>query len=311
MRRGAGRILPPAGTEDDLSECVEEEKMDTVNEQIRKHYHTLTNQQKLVAKLILDEPKQVALHPARVIGSLTGTSETTVIRLCYTLGYSGYTALQNEIRELMLLSGKQDKLLEQYSTDVAGETDLVAYHMEQDIAYIRKTMNALDPGQFQRAVELIVKAKKLIVVGFRSSHGPATWLASTLNVVKGNTYLYRGQIDDANYLITEVDAKSLVIAFSFPRYTSETIIFSTAAKDKGAKILAITDDELSPIGPIADVLIKASTPSPTPLKGMATIFSLLNVLVSGVVQADRNNVQRRIKQYDESIQQFYPFFETS
>ncbi|MEJ8545668.1 MurR/RpiR family transcriptional regulator [Brevibacillus borstelensis] len=284
--------------------------MENVNEHIRKQYHTLTNQQKLVAKLILDEPKQIALHPAKVIGSLTGTSETTVIRLCYALGYSGYTALQNEIRESLLLPGKKDKLLENYSTEQVGETDLVAYNMWQDMAFIEKTMNDLDPHQFQRAVEAIVKAKKVIVVGFRSSHGPATWLASTLNVVKGNAHLYRGQIDDANYLITEVNPKTVVIAFSFPRYTSETIIFSTAAREKGAKILAITDDELSPIGPVADVLLKATTPSPTALKGMATIFSLLNVLVSGVVQADRKHVQQRIKQYDESSRQFYPFFET-
>ncbi|USG64064.1 MurR/RpiR family transcriptional regulator [Brevibacillus ruminantium] len=285
--------------------------MENVNEHIRKHYHKLTNQQKLVAKLILDEPKQIALHPAKVIGTLTGTSETTVIRMCYALGYSGYSALQNEIRESLLLPHKKDKLLENYSKDQMDESDVITCNMEQDLAYIQKMLNEIKPEQIQRAVESIVKAKKVIVVGFRSSHGPATWLTSTLNVVKGNAHLYRGQTDDANYLITEVNAKCVVIAFSFPRYTKETIVFSQAAKEKGARIIAITDDELSPIGPIADTLIKIATPAPTALKGMATIFSLLNVLVSGIVQADRRNVQARIKQYDESGQLFYPFFEAT
>ncbi|MCK9906696.1 SIS domain-containing protein, partial [Frankia sp. Cpl3] len=105
----------------------------------------------------------------------------------------------------------------------------------------------------------------------------------------------RGQIDDANYLMTQMDSKWLVVALSFPRYSQETISFAKAAREKGAKILALTDDVLSPIGPIADLLIKVSAPAPTALKGMATMFSVLNVLVSGVVQADRKNVQQRIR----------------
>lgn len=287
--------------------------MENIKERIRKHFNQLTNQQKLVAKFILEEPKQIALHPAKVIGTLTGTSETTVIRLCYALDYSGYSALQNDIRESLLQPNEKVNQLQKYrdSTEQVSDTDkLITSNMEQDIDHIRQSLGSLDHGLFEKAVDSLVKAKRIVVVGFRSSYSPATWLAYTLNIIKGHTHLYRGQIDDANYLMTQMDAKWLVVALSFPRYSQETISFAKAAKEKGAKILALTDDELSPIGPIADLLIKVKAPVPTALKGMATMFSVLNVLISGVVQADRKNVQQRIKQYDETSQQFYSFFDT-
>lgn len=284
--------------------------METVQERIRKHFPELTNQQKLAAKYILAEPKEVALHPAKVVGVLSGTSETTIIRLSYALSYSGYSELQNEIRSSLLEKVPKENAITSFLTaaeELRGRNDLITYTMEQDVAYIRQTLEELQEGQLQQAVASILAAKKILVVGFRSSYSSAHWLAFNLNIVKGNAHLYNGPVDDANYLITQINRDWLVIALSFPRYISETILFTKAAKDKGAKILAITDDELSPLGPIADQVLKVYAPSPIAIKGMTSIFAMLNVLVSGVVQADSVRVQKRIMEYEETSRQIYPF----
>ncbi|WP_255668528.1 MurR/RpiR family transcriptional regulator [Brevibacillus daliensis] len=284
--------------------------MENVHDRIRKHFNHLTNQQKLVAKFFLDEPKEVALHPAKVIGGFTKTSETTVIRLCYALEYSGYSELQNEIRKHLLSPVKRDSPLLKYhdSTEQGGQgSNLFIYNMEQDLIHIQQSIEQIDIQLMDRAVESIIRAKKIYVVGFRSSFAPAQWLYFTLNVVKGNTFLYQGQVDDANHYISEASKDCLVIAISFPRYVQETISFTQAAKEKGAKVLAISDDELSPIGVVADLLLKVTTPLPTTLKGMSTMFSVLNALISGVAYVDREKVQKRIRKYEEASHQFYPF----
>ncbi|MGG1663426.1 MurR/RpiR family transcriptional regulator [Brevibacillus sp. NRS-1366] len=288
--------------------------METVQERIRKHFPELTNQQKLAAKYILAEPKEVALHPAKVVGVLSGTSETTIIRLSYALSYSGYSELQNEIRSSLLERVPKDNAITSFLTaaeEIRGRNDLITFSMEQDVAYIRQTLEELRDEQLQQAVASILAAKQIVVVGFRSSYASAHWLAFNLNIIKGNAHLYNGPVDDANYLITQVNRDWLVIALSFPRYISETILFAKAAKDKGAKILAITDDELSPLGPIADQVLKVYAPSPIAIKGMASIFSMLNVLVSGVISANGEKVQERIKEYEETSRQIYPFVDTS
>ncbi|GIO08963.1 RpiR family transcriptional regulator [Brevibacillus reuszeri] len=288
--------------------------METVQERIRKIFPDLTNQQKLAAKYILAEPKEVALHPAKVVGALSGTSETTIIRLSYALSYSGYSELQNEIRSSLLERVPQDKAFKSFlnaAEEIRGRTDLITFSMEQDVAYIRQTLGELREEQLQQAVASILAAKQIIVVGFRSSYSSAHWLTFNLNIIRGNAHLYNGPIDDVNYLIKQIDKDYLVIAFSFPRYISETILFAQAAKDKGAKILGITDDELSPLGPIADQVLKVYAPSPIAIKGMASIFAMLNILVSGVVQADGEQVQRRITEYEEASLQIYPFVDST
>ncbi|MFE1628474.1 MurR/RpiR family transcriptional regulator [Brevibacillus reuszeri] len=288
--------------------------METVQERIRKIFPDLTNQQKLAAKYILAEPKEVALHPAKVVGALSGTSETTIIRLSYALSYSGYSELQNEIRSSLLERVPQDKAFKSFlnaAEEIRGRTDLITFSMEQDVAYIRQTLGELREEQLQQAVASILAAKQIIVVGFRSSYSAAHWLTFNLNIIKGNAHLYNGPIDDVNYLIKQIDKDYLVIAFSFPRYISETILFAQAAKDKGATILGITDDELSPLGPIADQVLKVYAPSPIAIKGMASIFSMLNILVSGVVQADGEQVQKRIKEYEDASRQIYPFVDST
>ncbi|MED4586537.1 MurR/RpiR family transcriptional regulator [Brevibacillus choshinensis] len=288
--------------------------MESVHERIRKSYEQLTNQQKLVAKYILDEPNQVALHPAKVIGANSGTSETTVIRLCYSLGYSGFSELQNELRQMLLFPVIREGVVQSFH-DAAYEfndsDDVISFTMEQDVSFIQKTLNGLDRHLFDQATQSIVKAKKIIIVGGRTSFAPAYWLSFALNIIKGDTHLYRGQIDDANQLISEITEDWLMIALVFPRYLQDTLSFAKAAKEKGSKILVITDHELSPLGPVADVLLKVTTPPPATLRGMSSIFTLLNALVSGVSQIDQERVKKRIQRYDKSSEHFYPFVQES
>jgi len=284
--------------------------IDHISEKLRKIYPTLTKSQKAVANFVLSEPKLIALHSARRIGELTSTSETTVIRFCYSLGYSGYTLLQKDIRESFLYQQLASNAIKTYSDATANlvhESNAVQRVMEQDISYIQQLLNDVNHRVYARAIDAILQAKHIVVVGFRSSYAPANWLSFTLNIIRGNTHLYRGAIDDANRFFIEMNSDWLVIALSFPRYAEETVSFASAAKECGAKVLAITDDELSPIGPEADIVIKVVTPPPAALKGMSTIFSLLNGLVTGVAAADWENVEERVRKYDGTGLQFYPF----
>ncbi|MDQ0220758.1 MurR/RpiR family transcriptional regulator [Peribacillus cavernae] len=286
--------------------------MEPINDLIRKNFSTLTNRQKLVASYILNYPHQIAFQTAKELGELTETSETTVIRFCYKIGYTGFSHLQKEI-QASLLENRQTDPLEKFRVSKGVQSqnnDLIKYIKEQDIAFIERTMDSLSPDLYEEIISAILLSKKTCVVGSRSSYAPASWLAYSLNMIKGNTHLYRGELDDAISLISEINKKCLiiVIAFSFPRYAQDTITFVKNAKKKGVKILAITDNELSPIGLLADLLVKVYTPSPTGIKGMPMVFSLLNLIVSGVTSSKSDEVEKRLKDYEETSEQFFSVF---
>ncbi|MFD2445523.1 MurR/RpiR family transcriptional regulator [Bacillus sp. CGMCC 1.16607] len=283
--------------------------MNSVKETIKSHYDSLTKLQKIVAKTIIEDPKVVILQTAKELGVLTGTSETTVIRFCYAIGYKGYANLQDEIQKELLVSKDMDTLsrFEKMSDSSSNFEELAYKEMNQDLKYIQKTLEEFNNQLYSDIVDAIIKAKRIVVIGFRISYAPAHWLSYTLNVVKGNTTLYRGEVDDANFILSDIDENYLVIAISFPRYAQETISFVRAAKSKGAKIFALTDDEFSPIGRYSDFLIKVTTPEPTSIKGMPTIFSILNLFVTGVMNQDKNNVQKQLSKYRESSNLFHSF----
>ncbi|GIN86133.1 RpiR family transcriptional regulator [Heyndrickxia sporothermodurans] len=282
--------------------------MDNFNDKIRKQYNELTKRQKIAAKYISDFPREVALQTAKNVGIASNTSETTVIRLCYELGYSGYSELQKEIQISLLEHTSQDPIEELISTSKSlKDTNLIQYTIEQDNAYVRATLERIDYNQYKKAVNLLINSQRRIVIGFRSSYGPANWLTFSLNVVIGNTYLHRGEIDAASFYLSEMDESSTVIAISFRRYTQETFSFVKAAKKKGAKVIAITDDEFSPIGQFSDILFKIVAPNPISLKGITPTFSLLNLLVTSVAASQEEKVQKRIEDYDQTSEEFFPF----
>lgn len=168
-------------------------------------------------------------------------------------------------------------------------------------------MEAFDNRLYSEIIEAIINAKRIVVIGLRTSYAPAHWLSYTLNVVKGNTTLYRGEIDDANYILSGIDENCLVIAISFPRYARETLSFVKAARSTGAKIFSLTDDDLSPIGRNTDFLIKVTTPEPASIKGLPTIFSILKLFVTGVMNRDKENVHKNFSKYRETSNLFRSF----
>ncbi|WP_404406377.1 MurR/RpiR family transcriptional regulator [Jeotgalibacillus malaysiensis] len=285
--------------------------MDSYHEKIRKQFNELTKRQKLVGKYIMDYPKEVAFHTAKQVGIASKTSDTTVIRLSYTLGYSGYSELQKEIQSTLLddSSPNPDPIKGfRNSSKSFKDKDFIQHAIEHDSRYIRDTLEGLDTKHYKMAIELMINSEKITVVGLRSSYAAANWLTFSLNVVVGNTIMYRGEIDDANYFLSQMNEETLVIAISFPRYSQETYAFVKAAKNKGAKVLAITDDELSsPFGQLADILFKVVAPDPIPLKGITSTFAMLNLLITGIGASEDAKVQKRMQEYDQTSEEFFPF----
>ncbi|WP_427071142.1 MurR/RpiR family transcriptional regulator [Lysinibacillus fusiformis] len=284
--------------------------MDNYNERIRKQFNELTKRQKLVAKYIVDFPKDVAFQTSKQLGIASETSDTTVIRLSYALGYSGFSELQKEIQATLLEDSSpiSDPIEGLRSTSKSlKDTNLIQHVIEKDTSYIRATLEQIDYTQYKKAIDLLISSEKRIVIGFRSSYGPANWLSFSLNVVVGNTFLYRGEIEDSNYLLSLIDEKTLLVAISFPRYSKETNAFVKAAKKKGAQVIGITDDELSPLGLLSDILFKVVAPSPISLKGATPTFALLNLLITGIAASDEIKVQKRMEDYDQTSDDFSPF----
>jgi len=279
------------------------DKLESIRSRVRQVFDQLTASQKEVAKFVLKDTDRIATMSAKEIGAMTDTSETTVIRFCVMIGYSGYAELQKEVQNALVQARKIGNPIRKLGDTAAGEPTDAAEYIRQRLnfnaAHMERTLAQLSPPALEEAVERIRTAPHIIVIGLRASFAPAHWLAYALNILRGNTELYRGGMDDGNYLLSRIQPGWLVVAISFPRYMRETIEFAAEAKRRSAQILVITDDELAPLAFLADQVLKVETDQPTTLQGMPAVFSLLSTLTGYLAVRDREKVRQRLDKEQE------------
>lgn len=246
-------------------------------------FPSLTKGMKKVADALIAEPITFAIHPAKKIGSIIGVSETMIIRFCRSVGYEGFSQLQEEIRKDMM-EFNPDPFQEPMDQD----SNPFVKSVKDDIGIIQANLQNLDKDVLPSIVKNIIHSERVIVVGYYQSHAFAYWLFFNLNYITGNAYLYRPEIDAR--LLDVTPQNSCVIVFSFYRYAMDTIRFVKEAKEKGLTVIAITDSPVSPIIKFSDhtVLINLSNASLL-RKGPVTLAitnSIMTEVVNQVEQAE-------------------------
>jgi DNA-binding MurR/RpiR family transcriptional regulator len=254
---------------------------------------SLTRGMKKVGEHLLIDPMVFATHPAKKVGEIIGVSETTVIRFCLQIGYSGYAELQHVVRQSLLnLNYKED---EEASN---GSSKQVLHHMSEDISQLKRNIEYIDEDRLEEAIELLIKFDQVIVTGYYQSFSFAHWLAYSLNIVKGNTRLYRAE-SDAGMIQFNSD-NTVIVIFSFFRYAMDTIRFAEEAHQEGIPIILITDSWASPATEFADIVIPLLVDGrSTFLNKAPVVMSFLNAMLAEIINRmeDRGKVQETYKYF--------------
>ena len=157
--------------------------------------------------------------------------------------------------------------------------------LQSDIEKIRQTLEELDRDSFYNAVEAIVSARKVYIIGVRSSASIASFLYFYFNLIFDNVVLVSAntasEIFESLLRVGEGDA---VIGISFPRYSSRTVQAISFARDRGATTIAITDSETSPLAPISRYSLMARSDMASFVDSLVAPLSLVNALLVAVSQ---------------------------
>ncbi|MEC5423172.1 MurR/RpiR family transcriptional regulator [Virgibacillus sp. C22-A2] len=243
------------------------------------YFPTLTKGLKKVANSLLSDPMIFATHPAKKVGEIIGVSETMVIRLCHSIGYTGYSTLQKEVRTYLLELNNESF---EVAADQIEATNRYALSMQKDISNLKNNIDKLDVDQLNEFVETIINSEKVVIAGYYHSFTFAHWFSFNLNYILRNSSLYRPETDAG--LLDLLPEKSCIVVFSFYRYALDTIRLAEEAKEKGIKVLTITDSRVAPVTEVADIIIPI-TISPNNLlsKGPVTL-SFINSILFEIIQ---------------------------
>lgn len=256
---------------------------------IQARFPRLSKGQKLIAEYILKNYDKAAFMTAAKLGVSVGVSESTVVRFANELGFSGYPKLQKALQELIKNKLTTVQRLE-LSNDYVSEGYALKGVLKADMENIRATLEKINYNTFEEVVNKIFEAKRIYIIGLRSSTALAEFLGFYLNIILQNVKTVGYGISDIFEQMINVEEGDLVIGIGFPRYASRTIDALAFAQDRGADVVAITDSLLSPLASKADYALIAQSNMASFVDSLVAPLSVINALIIAVGMREKQSI---------------------
>ena len=199
---------------------------------IQEKMSTFSKGQRKIGNFILDSYDKAAFMTASRLGKKVGVSESTVVRFAAELGYDGYPDMQKSLQKMIRNRLTSVQRIE-VTKDRLGDQDLLSMVLQSDIEKIRLTLEEIDRDSFDKAVDAIVSARKLYIIGVRSSAAIATFMNFYFNLIFDNVVkVSANTASEVFENLLRVGEGDVVIGISFPRYSSRTIQAMNFARDR-------------------------------------------------------------------------------
>ena len=243
-----------------------------------------------IAQYIVEHYDKAVFMTASRLGESVGVSESTVVRFAAELGYDGYPDMQKSLQKMIRNRLTSVQRIE-VTNDRIGDQDLVSMVLQSDMEKIRLTLEELDRSAFDNAVKAIVSAKRIYIIGVRSSAAIASFLGFYFNLIFDNVVnVTAGTASEMFEHLLRVGEDDVVIGVSFPRYSSRTVQAMSFARDRKATTVAITDSEASPLAPICKYTLKARSDMASFGDSLVAPLSLVNALLVAVSRAKNDDL---------------------
>ena len=264
--------------------------------------------QKQIARFILEHYDKAAFMTASRLGVTVGVSESTVVRFATELGYDGYPHLQRALQEMI-----RNKLTSVQRMEVAGDRmggrDVLQTVLHADMDMIRVTLDEIDRDAFQGAVDALMGAMRIYILGVRSSSALASFLGFYFNLLFENvTLVHTNSVSEIFEQVLRVGPGDVMFGISFPRYSKRTLSAMKYARDRGARVIALTDSQLSPLARVADHVLLARSDMASFVDSLVAPLSVVNALIVAVGMSRRDEIEQTFNKL-ERIWEEYDVYE--
>lgn len=269
---------------------------------------SMSKGQKKIAAFIMESYDKAAFMTASELGKKVGTSESTVVRFASELGFKGYPELQKELQQLIKSKLTAVQRIE-VSSSIIGDNDILSTVLSGDMELIRQTAEETSKEDFENSVDAINKAKRIYILGVRSSAALASFLAFYFNLVFENVVLVDTSSNSEMFeQMFRIDENDVCIAISFPRYSKQTVNALRFIHDRRATVISITDTAQSPMAPFSDYLLVAKSNMASVVDSLVAPLSLINALIASVTLSKKDDVYSNFNKL-ESIWDKYQVYE--
>jgi DNA-binding MurR/RpiR family transcriptional regulator len=255
-------------------------------------------QRKLLEFILAHEEESVFLR-IRDLARRGGVSQATVTRLSRALGFRGFPEFQKELQRHFRDKLTTTSRLQKTAKKVGSERDVFTKVLQTDMENISGTLRETSLPEFRRFVKCLASADRIVIVGLRSIHSLAIFMAVALEFLQREVWLVQPGIGDMWDRMVGLKKGDVVLGISFPRYTKETVNLIHWAKTRGVPTLAITDSPLSPLAQHADHVLTARYQTDSFIESFTAPLSLINALVTALGIQDRTRTLASLRKLEE------------
>lgn len=263
---------------------------------INANFSSFSKGQRLLANYIVENYDKAAFITASRMGRTVGVSESTVVRFAYALGYDGYPELQRSLQEMIrnrLTTVQRIQLTSDLEQDEVLSTVLKA-----DIGNIRSTIESVDTAVFNSVIDDMLAVRRVYIVGIKSAAPLAQFLGYYLNFILDDIMIVTSMQSDVYESMLRIGREDMCVGISFPRYSARTVDALKFAKDRGARVTAITDSMFSPIAELADSVLIARSDMASFADSLVAPLSLINAIIVGAGLRRKTTVSECLDQLE-------------
>ncbi len=266
---------------------------------IQSNMSSFSKGQKRIAAFIQESYDKAAFMTASKLGKTVNVSESTVVRFAAELGYDGYPAMQKALQEMIRSKLTSIQRIE-VTNDRIGDQDVMAMVMQSDIDKIRMTLDEISREDFSGAVDSIIEAKRIYILGVRSAVAVSSFLGFYFNLIFDNVVqVHSNSASEMFEQLLRVGEGDVVIGVSFPRYSRRTVQAMNFARDRKAKVIAITDSSASPLAASATHTLVAKSDMASFVDSLVAPLSMVNALIVAVSRKKREDLARTFETLEE------------
>lgn len=252
---------------------------------------TLPASQRRVADLVVDDPESVAFGTLGSVAERADTSTPTVIRFAAQLGFDGFTALRDTVR---------DEVSHQLRSAVGRVRQprggpLIDQSLDVERTNVERTFAALDDRTLERAAELLADVDRRIwVLPSTQVAGVGSLLADNLGICRPRVVLLEGTEFRVQTVLTGLDAGDVVVSLDVQRHEGWLVRVQRSAVERGAVPVAVTDRLPCSLDLSGGLALTFSCDTTSPFDSQVGLVAIGNLLVSAVVERLRSSVAERV-----------------
>lgn len=271
---------------------------------INERYSTLSKGQKMIAAYITDYYDKAVFLTAAKLGEEVGVSESTVVRFAMQLGYKGYPQFQQALAELVRVKLDSVQQMENVYGRIS-QSEILTTVLTSDAKRIQETLEMIDEHAFDMAVDAMLKAKHIYVIGIRSCAPLAEFLVFYLNMMFDNVRLvHTNSSSELFEQMMYIGRDDVIIGISFPRYSMRVLKAMEFANNRNARVITLTDSVHSPMNLYSSCNLVAQSDMSSIVDSLAAPLSVINALIMAICMKRQKKVVRNLEMIEQLWEEY-------